>query len=98
MIRAEIRRSSDGVQLVVPIFDDSGLRDIVAGPAHCVLGALPDFNVRPENVEGLTDEFRKLWGVRKGQILRAGIISAQRGENEEETRLNRHRGGKNYGD
>lgn len=63
MIRAEIRRSSDGVQIVVPIFEGGRLLDIVAGPVEKVLGCLPDFSVEIGNVEGMTDEYRALWGV-----------------------------------
>lgn len=64
MNRAEIRLSSDGVQLVAPVYRDDDLVAIVAGPVDCVLGALPDF-VEVDQVTGLTPEFRKLWGVRK---------------------------------
>lgn len=65
MIRAEIRRSSDGVQLVVPIYEGRRLVNIVAGPADLVLGTLPDHGVGIADVMGMTEEYRALWGVRK---------------------------------
>lgn len=68
MTRAELRRCSDG-QFVAPIFDGGRLVAVLAGPADCVLGALPDFNVQAEDVEGLTEELRTLWGVRRERLV-----------------------------
>lgn len=69
MIRAELRLSSDGVQLVAPIYDGKRLLNIVAGPADMVVGALPGQGVDIADVIGMTDEFRQLWGVRKEPLF-----------------------------
>jgi hypothetical protein len=69
MIRAKLRLSSDGVQYLAPIFHGRRMVAVICGPADCVLGALPDFGVLLDEVEGLTDELRKLWGVRKEALF-----------------------------
>lgn len=70
MITAEIRQSSDGIQIVVPIYRGTRLIAVLAGPEVSVLGRLPDFRVKPENVQGLTPGLRELWGVRREETIR----------------------------